>query len=171
MSDLNQNQRRMLQITREDGRVNHIGIAVEKGFMLNILNKTDKKVVKVERGILTKKGETKTFESTETIYQSAGHETKELARQSLALAKEKDAENQMLKAELEALKSGGAAEVVDAVKAELEQQKVIAGELAAAKNAADAAAQATADENAALKAELEKTKAELQKGKKSEKPA
>ena len=171
MSDLNQNQRRMLQITREDGRVNHIGIAVEKGFMLNILNKTDKKVVKVERGILTKKGETKTFESTETIYQSAGHETKELARQSLALAKEKDAENQMLKAELEALKSGGASEVVDAVKAELEQQKVIAGELAAAKNAADAAAQATADENAALKAELEKTKAELQKGKKSEKPA
>lgn len=150
----------MLQITRIDGRVNHIGIAAEKGFMLNILNKTDKNVVKVERGILSinQKEEKREFEATAVIYQSKNHESMELANEALKMAKASDAENAALRAQLDELKKGESGKVIDAVKAELEQQKQIAAQIAEAQKEAEAKAAAAQDENAKLKAELEALK-------------
>lgn len=101
-------QKKMLRITRVDGRENFIAQAMEKNFMLNILNKTDRKVTKVERGTLMISGESREFLPEETIYISKNQETKEIAKAALAIAKEKDAENQALREQLDALKAGGA---------------------------------------------------------------
>lgn len=140
----------MLQITRNDGRVNHIGIAVEKGFMLNILNKTDKNVVKVERGILTinQKEETRKFEVESVIYQSKNHESMELANKAIRVAQQKDAENEALRAQIEALTGEGAGKKVELLQAEINQQKQEAAQVI----------DVIREENAKLKAELEALK-------------
>lgn len=150
----------MLQITRNDGRVTHIGIAVEKGFMLNILNKTDKNVVKVERGILTinQKEETRTFEVESVIYQSKNHETMELATKAIRVAQQKDAENEALRAQIEALTGEGGLNKVNLLQEEVNLNKQLAVQLGNAKNEAEAKAEAIQKENAKLKAELEALK-------------
>jgi len=118
----------MLRITRIDGRENYISEKAEKPFMMNILNKTDRNVTKVERGELVGTGENRKFNVDEdgVIWVSKTQETKDLARKATQMAVELDKENQNLKAQLEALQKGKPINSAEIEKAKAEAEKAIA---------------------------------------------
>lgn len=133
----------MLRITRETGIENFISIQQENAFMLNILNKVDRKVVKVERGLMIDKDGERTFEEPEVIWQSKSQETKDLAAKAMKLAHTKHQENEELRKQL----------------AELEGTKGVHPSKLAEADQAATAAKAEAE---AAKAEAESAKAEAE---------
>lgn len=156
--------KQMLRITRIDGRENFISQAVERNFMANILNKTDRNVTKVERGTLMVSGEKREFLPEETIYISKNQETKELAKAALQIAKEKDAENQALREQLEALKAGadpGAAEELEKARKAALAATAEAGSAAEKAKVLEFTVQSKEEELKRQAAEIEALKAQL----------
>ncbi len=155
-------QKNMLRITRSDGRENFLSQSLEDNFMRNVLNKTDRKVTKVERGTLLVAGEKREFIPSETIWISKSQETKDLAKKAFQIAEQKDIENQELRAKLAQLEASGPdAEAINKARAEAATAAQKAAEEAARAEAATAEAGSAAEQAKVLQFTLQSKDEEL----------
>lgn len=163
----------MLRITRASGLENFISTERESAFMSNILNKTDRNVTKVERGMMHDNDGDRTFDQAETIWISKGQETRDLATKAMAKAHALHQENEELRKMLEELETGSGVP-----KAKLDQEKMVAeaakAEAQAAKAEAGNASErlTTAEHTMKEQAEeIERMRAELEAFKQAPTPA